>query len=79
MYAEWKKGGNFAIGDKLWEIQNQGLTIVVGEFAKEHPEGCNWVEIDAWEIMRQCKWKNIGYLGWSWHGNSELKKTVYNY
>jgi hypothetical protein len=53
------------------------LTIVVGEFAKEHPEGCNWVEIDAWEIMRQCKWKNIGYLGWSWHGNSE-KKKVFN-
>jgi len=61
--------GNFNIGNKLWDIQQKGLTVMVGEFALEHPEGCSWVEIDAFEIMRQCKWKNIGYIGWSWHGN----------
>ena len=21
------------------------------------------MDIDCWEIMRQCKWKNVGYLG----------------
>jgi len=52
------------------------LTIVVGEFALEHPDGCHWEEIDGWEIMRQCKWKNIGYLGWSWQGNGNNECNV---
>jgi hypothetical protein len=34
----------------------------------KHPDSCNnnqavWADIDGWEIMRQCTWKRIGYLG----------------
>jgi hypothetical protein len=39
------------------------LTVIVGEFASTHPEGCDWIDIDAVDIITQCKLKNIGYLG----------------
>ena len=41
----------------------KGLTVLVGEFASTHPDGCNWISIDAVDIITQCKLKNIGYLG----------------
>ena len=69
MYAEWKANGGRNVGNALWDIQQKGLTVIVGEFAQSHPDGCQWVDIDCWEIMRQCKWKSVGYLGWSWLGN----------
>jgi hypothetical protein len=56
-------GGNYNIANKLTELQQKGLTVIVGEFAETHPEGCNWIAIDIWEIMRQCKWKSMGYIG----------------
>ena len=31
------------VGDALWNIQQKGLTVIVGEFAESHPEGCQWV------------------------------------
>ncbi len=52
MYVEWKINGNYNIEQKLTEIQSKGLTVMVGEFADQHPEGCNWVQIDAIEIMK---------------------------
>jgi len=52
MYVEWKINGAYDIQQKLTEIQSKGLTVMVGEFADQHPEGCNWVQVDAVEIMR---------------------------
>ena len=68
MYAEWKNPGGRNIGDNLYNIQQKGLTVVVGEFTLHHPDGCSWIKVDIWELMRQCLWKNVGYIAWSWHG-----------
>jgi hypothetical protein len=46
------KDPNYKIGEKLTELQSKGLTVIIGEFASTHPEGCNWIDIDAWEILR---------------------------
>ncbi|RNA11411.1 Mannan endo-1-4-beta-mannosidase, partial [Brachionus plicatilis] len=67
MYSMWINYYN--IGVKLWDIQQKGLTVIVGEFAMKLDCKNPATSVDAWEIMRQCRWKNIGYLGWSWHGN----------
>lgn len=42
------------------------LPLVVGEFGNIH----NGVAVDAAGIMAQCLQKNIGYIGWSWFGNT---------
>jgi len=72
MYAEWRnEAGGRKIGDNLYNIQQKGLTVIVGEFTLHHPDGCKWIKVDVWELMRQCKWKNVGYIAWSWHGNGK--------
>jgi mannan endo-1,4-beta-mannosidase len=64
MYAEWRNDANGRkIGDNLYNIQQKGLTVIVGEFTLHHPDGCKWIKVDVWELMRQCKWKNVGYIG----------------
>lgn len=44
----------------------QGLCICVGEFGYLHGDG----DVDEEYIMKYCMENNIGYLGWSWKGNS---------
>jgi len=47
----------------------KGLPLVVGEFAADHgPGDDNVVDEDA--IMRNAVEHGVGYLGWSWSGNS---------
>lgn len=45
------------------KIYSLGLTVIVGEFALKLDCKNPATTVDAWEIMRQCRWKNIGYLG----------------
>lgn len=48
---------------------SKGLPLVVGEFAADHGAGEeNEVAEDA--IMQLAEERDIGYLGWSWSGNS---------
>ncbi len=43
------------------------LPLIVGEFAADHGSGKN---VDEATIMAQAEERGVGYLGWSWDGNS---------
>lgn len=60
-------GGNAEkIQKTLDEIRDQGLCVCTGEFGYTHSDG----DVDEDFIMQYCTEQNIGYLGWSWIGNS---------
>ncbi len=44
-----------------------GHPLIIGEFAADHGAGNN---VDEGTIMSQCESRGLGYLGWSWSGNS---------
>lgn len=48
------------------EFNRIGLPLVVGEFGHDHSDG----NPDENTIMAQAQARGIGYLGWSWSGNS---------
>jgi mannan endo-1,4-beta-mannosidase len=47
-------------------FQTAGLPLVVGEFGHNHSDG----NPDEDTIMAQAQSRGIGYIGWSWSGNS---------
>ncbi|MFI7450454.1 cellulase family glycosylhydrolase [Nonomuraea sp. NPDC049714] len=47
-------------------FRTAGLPLVVGEFGHDHSDG----NPDEGTIMAQAVSRGIGYLGWSWSGNS---------
>jgi mannan endo-1,4-beta-mannosidase len=47
-------------------FQTAGLPLVIGEFGHNHSDG----NPDEDTIMAQAVQRGIGYLGWSWSGNS---------
>jgi mannan endo-1,4-beta-mannosidase len=47
-------------------FQTAGLPLVVGEFGNMHSDG----DPDENTIMAQAQARGLGYLGWSWSGNS---------
>jgi mannan endo-1,4-beta-mannosidase len=47
-------------------FRTAGLPLVVGEFGHNHSDG----DPDENTIMAQAQARGIGYLGWSWSGNS---------
>ncbi|WP_344617622.1 glycoside hydrolase family 5 protein [Dactylosporangium salmoneum] len=47
-------------------FERAGLPLVVGEFGWKHTDGA----VDADTIMREAGARGIGYLGWSWSGNT---------
>ena len=44
-----------------------GIPVVIGEFGITHSDG----DVDEKTIMSYCTEKRVGYLGWSWKGNSD--------
>lgn len=54
------------VSDYLQRFQTAGLPIVVGEFGHMHSDG----NPDEDAIMSNAQSRGIGYLGWSWSGNS---------
>lgn len=54
-----------SINSYMSSFKNNGLALVVGEFAADH-FGEN---VDEGSIMSYAKQYNYGYLGWSWSGN----------
>lgn len=47
-------------------VTSQDLCVCVGEFGYKHSDG----DVDEAYIMDYCTDNEIGYLGWSWKGNS---------
>lgn len=45
----------------------RGLPLIVGEFAADHGAGN---DVDEAAIMQLAEERKLGYLGWSWSGNS---------
>ena len=45
---------------------NKGVCLCIGEFGNYHSDG----DVDEGYIMKYCTKKGVGYLGWSWKGNS---------
>ncbi len=54
------------INTYLNAFQTAGLPLVVGEFGHLHSDG----DPDEDTILAQAQSRGIGYLGWSWSGNS---------
>lgn len=54
------------IEKNLTNATNQGLCVCVGEFGYTHSDG----DVDEAYIMEYCEKNGIGYMGWSWKGNS---------
>ncbi len=48
----------------------KGLPLVVGEFADDHPRNGTVPNVAEDAIMQQAEMRGLGYLGWSWSGNS---------
>nr|WP_240942808.1 cellulase family glycosylhydrolase [Planosporangium thailandense] len=55
------------VRDYLQSFIKRRLPIVVGEFSANHPYGRP--AVDA--VMQYCQAYRIGFLGWSWSGNTE--------
>jgi len=47
-------------------VINQDLALCIGEFGWYHSDG----DVDEDLILSYCKEKNVGWLAWSWYGNS---------
>lgn len=60
-------GTESAVSNYLSGFLQQGLPLIVGEFAADHGPG-NPVAAQA--IMTRAQALGVGYLGWSWSGNS---------
>lgn len=45
---------------------NRNLPIIIGEFGIRHTSG----DVDELTIMSYCQEKNVGWLAWSWYGNT---------
>jgi mannan endo-1,4-beta-mannosidase len=69
MYGNYNTASK--IGVDLWDIQQLGLAVTVGEFGYNYNSGNNNLgcTVDAQTVMNEAQWKGVGYLAWSWTGN----------
>lgn len=65
MYCDWTSAAKME--SELQSMKNANLPIIVGEFGNNHPPCGNLPYTD---LMRICQQKGIGYLPWSWKGNT---------
>lgn len=54
------------IASNLKGATDQDLCVIVGEFGQNHSDG----DVDEAYIMQYCNENSLGYIGWSWKGNS---------
>ncbi|WP_346742667.1 cellulase family glycosylhydrolase [Spongiactinospora sp. TRM90649] len=64
MYGEFDTAAK--INDYLDGFRQAGLPLVIGEFGHLHSDG----DPDEDTVMAQARARRLGYLGWSWSGNS---------
>ncbi|MEM9457053.1 MAG: glycoside hydrolase family 5 protein [Myxococcota bacterium] len=60
-------GTDAVVEEYFTEFRATGLPLIVGEFAADHGPGA---PVAAEAIMSRCEAMGLGYLGWSWSGNS---------
>ena len=59
-------GDDAAVRSYFEDFLGTGLALVVGEFASSH----NGQTVAAQSVLSHAQTMNVGYLGWSWSGNS---------
>ena len=63
---EYAGGNAQQVKENLDSALSCGAPVIVGEFGYKHTDG----DVDEAAIMSYCAEKNMGYLAWSWKGNS---------
>ena len=69
LYGEWESTGG-SKPSNLPSIKNAGIPFVVGEFA---------ASVDDTSVMNVCQRNKIGWMAWSWEGNSDPTYTDMSY
>lgn len=59
-------GSKSQIKSNIDNVLSKNLCLVIGEFGWNHSDG----DVDEDYIMQYCTERNVGYIGWSWKGNS---------
>lgn len=63
---EYAGGTAAMVKDNIDAALTCGAPVVIGEFGYKHTDG----DVDEATIMSYCAEKSMGYLAWSWKGNS---------
>ncbi len=63
---EYAGGTSKMVKDNIDAVVATGLCQVIGEFGWKHTDG----DVAEEAIMSYCEQKGIGYMAWSWKGNS---------
>ncbi len=63
---EYAGGNASTVKKNIDNALSIGVPVVIGEFGGQHTDG----DVDEYTIMSYCEQKGVGYLGWSWKGNS---------
>ena len=63
---EHSGGDAYTVKSNINNALAVGVPLVIGEFGHRHTNG----DVDEQTIMSYCEQKGVGYLGWSWKGNS---------
>lgn len=74
MYCEWSETSTTSnILQGLPSIKNANIPIIVGEFGYQHDDNKGGIcDINESTILNTCEANGIGWLAWSWKGNSSL-------
>ncbi len=63
---EYAGGDANTVKSNIDNVLNQNLCLTIGEFGGYHSNG----DVDEDTIINYCNSKNVGWLAWSWYGNS---------
>ena len=64
---EYAGGDSTTVKNNIDNVVNKNLCLVIGEFGGYHTNG----DVDEGTIMSYCQEKSVGWLAWSWAGNSQ--------
>lgn len=63
---EYAGGDATTVKNNIDSVLNKGLCLTIGEFGGYHTNG----DVDEDTIMSYCQSKSVGWMAWSWAGNS---------
>jgi len=63
---EYAGGSTDIVKNNIDSVLDKGLALIIGEFGIRHTNG----DVDEATIMSYCKTKGVGWLAWSWFGNT---------
>ena len=64
---EYAGGDSSTVKNNINNVLNKNLCLVIGEFGGQHTNG----DVDEDTIMSHCQDKQVGWIAWSWSGNSD--------